>query len=212
MKKLFFIAALFASMVAANAQQFGVKGGLTLSGMDGADNPKENKATALYEAGVVYKIDLGAGFALQPALAYQVKGAKLKQNNDVASKTGFAEFSVGAQWGPDLLAFRPFLFVEPFVGYGVTGKETISLPGASSPMNNYETALKEAKNMLEYCVGAGLGLEITNHIQLSCQLYRNFGKLYKEDKLDTGALKDIKTSYKDLKNYQGIKLTLAVLF
>ena len=48
MKKLFIVAALFVSAVAANAQQFGVKGGLTLSGMDGADKPKENKATALY--------------------------------------------------------------------------------------------------------------------------------------------------------------------
>ena len=212
MKKLFIVAALFVSAVAANAQQFGVKGGLTLSGMDGADKPKENKATALYEAGVVYKIDLGAGFALQPALAYQVKGANLKQNNDVVSRTGFAELSVGAQWGPDLLAFRPFVFVEPFVGYGVTGKETISLPGTTSPMNNFETPLKEAKNKIEYGLGAGLGLEIASHVQLSCQLFRNFGKLYKEDHLDTGALKDIKTSYKDLKNYQGIKLTLAVLF
>ena len=160
----------------------------------------------------MYKIDLGAGFALQPALAYQVKGANLKQNNDVVSRTGFAELSVGAQWGPDLLAFRPFVFVEPFVGYGVTGKETISLPGTTSPMNNFETPLKEAKNKIEYGLGAGLGLEIASHVQLSCQLFRNFGKLYKEDHLDTGALKDIKTSYKDLKNYQGIKLTLAVLF
>ena len=68
MKKLFVIAALFASMVAANAQ-IGVKGGLTLSTMNGADKPKENKSMALFEAGVLYKADLGAGFAIQPALA-----------------------------------------------------------------------------------------------------------------------------------------------
>ena len=118
MKKIFVIAALFASMAVASAQQLGFKGGLTLSGMNGADAPKDNKSMALYEAGILIKADLGAGFAVQPALAYQVKGASLKQTNLVNSKTGFVEASLGLQWGPDLLAFRPYVFVEPFVGYG----------------------------------------------------------------------------------------------
>ena len=51
MKKVLFIAALFASMV-ASAQQFGVIGGMTLSSMDGAAKPDENKAMFLYQAGV----------------------------------------------------------------------------------------------------------------------------------------------------------------
>ena len=211
MKKLIAIAALFAAAVVANAQQIGVKGGLTLSTMNGADTPKDNKSMMLYEAGVLYKADLGAGFAIQPALAYQVKGATLQQNNDVNSKTGYAEFSIGAQWGPDLLAFRPYLFVEPFVGYAVTGNESLSISGMPS-LDKYNEPLQEAKNKLEYGVGAGVGLEVTSHVQLSCQLFRNFGQLYKEDHLNTGALTDIKASYKDLKHYQGVKFTLAILF
>ena len=212
MKKLIAIAALFAAAVFANAQQIGFKGGLTLSTMNGADTPKDNKSMMLYEAGVLYKADLGAGFAIQPALAYQVKGATLQQNNDVNSKTGYAEFSIGAQWGPDLLAFRPYLFVEPFIGYGVTGKETLTLSGLDMLADKYSAPLEEAKNKLEYGVGAGVGLEVTSHVQLSCQLFRNFGQLYKEDHLNTGDLTDIKASYKDLKHYQGVKFTLAILF
>ena len=213
MKKLFVIAALFASMAVASAQQFGVKGGLTLSTMNGASNPKENKSMVLYEAGLLYKADLGAGFAIQPGLAYQVKGATLKQSNDVQSKTGFVELSLGAQWGPDLLAFRPYVFVEPFIGYGVTGNENLTISGTSISVENINKALQEnAKNKLEYGVGAGLGLEIASHVQLSCQLFRNFGKLYKDSELDSGTLKDIKASYKDLKSYQGVKFTLAILF
>ena len=211
MKKLIAIAALFAAAVVANAQQIGVKGGLTLSTMNGADTPKDNKSMMLYEAGVLYKADLGAGFAIQPALAYQVKGATLQQNNEVNSKTGYAEFSIGAQWGPDLLAFRPYLFVEPFVGYAVTGNEALSISGMPS-LEKYNEPLQEAKNKLEYGVGAGVGLEVTSHVQLSCQLFRNFGQLYKEDHLNTGDLTDIKASYKDLKHYQGVKFTLAILF
>ena len=212
MKKLLSIAALFAFAVVASAQQFGVKGGLTLSTMDGADTPKDNKSMMLYEAGILYKADLGAGFAIQPALAYQVKGATLQQHNDVFSKTGYAEFSLGAQWGPDLLAFRPYFFVEPFVGYAVTGNEKLTLSGGSLSIDSIDSALQEAKNKLEYGVGAGIGLEVTGHVQLSCQLFRNFGQLYKEDQLNAGELINIKSSYKELKHYQGVKLTLAILF
>ena len=212
MKKMMFVAALFLSM-AAYAQQFGVIGGMTLSTMDGASAPKENKNMVLYQAGVVYKADLGAGFAVQPSLTYQVKGATLKQNNDVTSKTGFVELGVGAQWGPDLLAFRPYLFVEPYVGYGVTGKEDLSISGLNiSATQEQKDALVAAKNKLEYGLGAGIGLEIASHIQLSCQLYRNFGPLYKEGEFDAGKLVDIKSSYKGLKNYQGMKISLAILF
>lgn len=212
MKKILVVAALFASMAVASAQQFGVIGGLSLSTMDGAKNPDENKLMTLYQAGVAFKADLGAGFAIQPTLSYSVKGANLKQNNDVVSKTGFAELSVGLQWGPDLLAFRPYLFVEPFVGYGVTGSEILRMSGTETTVASINKALDEAKNKLEYGVGAGLGVEIASHIQLSCQLFRNFGPLYKADSLNTGDLKDIKSSYVDLKNYQGVKINLAILF
>ena len=214
MKKILVFAALFASVMAASAQQFGVKGGLTLSTVGGADNPKENKDVALYEAGVVYKLDLGSGFAIQPALGYQVKGAKFEQNitqNTVETKTGFVELSVGAQWGPDLLAFRPYVFVEPFIGYAVTGNESLT-NRTGITVDKINAALPNAKNKLEYGAGVGIGLEIAYHIQLSCQIFNNFGKLYNEDQLDKDELKGIKSSYVNLKNYQGVKLTLAVLF
>ena len=216
MKKILVIAALFASVMAASAQQLGVKGGLTFSTVGGADNPKENKDVLLYEAGVVYKLDLGGGLAIQPALGYQVKGAKFQQDitqNTVETKTGFVELSAAAQWGPDLLAFRPYVFVEPYIGYAVTGNESLTNRAGTSAGEKINTALqKDAKNKLEYGVGAGIGLEVASHVQLSCQLFRNFGKLYKEGELDNGTLKYIKPSYVNLKNYQGVKLTLAILF
>ena len=210
MKKVMFIAALFLSM-AANAQQFGVIGGLSLSKMDGAANIKDDKNAVQYQAGIVYKADLGAGFAVQPSLTYQVKGANVDQGQNVVSKskTGYVELGIGAQWGPDLLAFRPFLFVEPYVGYGVTGQETV---GASTPSEKYGAALDQAKTTLEYGVGAGIGLEITSHIQLSWQLYRNFGALYTEEGLAVSDLAVVNYLYKGLKNYQGMKLSLAILF
>lgn len=207
MKKLFVIAALFASMAAAYAQ-IGVTGGLTLSTMNGVSNPKETKSVTLYSAGVVYKADLGAGFAVQPELLWQVKGANVQENvgaldNITVSRSNFVELGIGAQWGPDLLAFRPFVFVEPYVGYSIGGKETQKL--ANADFSN-DKALN-ARNKLEYGVGAGLGLEVFSHIQLTCQLFRNMGPLYQADKLG-----ESKYPYEHLKNYQGVKLSLAILF
>lgn len=211
MKKLFVFAALLIS-VAANAQ-FGVKGGLGLTTVGGSSAPKDNKAMTVYEAGVLYKADLGAGFAIQPALAYQMKGAELKQSNDVLTKTGFVELSLGAQWGPDLQVFRPYVFVEPFVGYGVTGAEKLTIAGSTTSSDTINDALqKDAKNKLEYGVGAGVGVEFAGHFQLSCQLFQNLGKLYKAEELDNGTLTHIKASYTKLTNYQGVKFTLAFLF
>ena len=209
------VAVLAATLLSASRAhaQFGIVGGLTSSKTSFESAVSDVKNISLYHAGVTYKFDLGAGFAIQPALAYQVKGAALKQANDVKSKTGFVELSVGAQWGPDLLAFRPYFFVEPYVGYGVTGSETLTGANTGITAEDINKALQNtAKNKLEYGVGAGIGLEVASHVQLSCQLFRNFGKLYKEGELDNGTLKYIKPSYVNLKNYQGVKLTLAILF
>ena len=209
MKKLFVIAALFASMAAASAQQLGVKGGLTLSTMNGAAAPKENKAMVLYEAGLLYKADLGAGFAIQPALAYQVKGATLKQANDVKSKTGFVELSLGAQWGPDLLAFRPYVFVEPYVGYGVTGNETLTtvgVDGASVSDTKINQALQDkAKNKLEYGVGVGAGIELIKHVQVSARYFWNLGNV------DKAAIANVTDAISN-KAANGIIASVALLF
>ncbi len=216
MKKILVVAALFASMAAANAQQFGVIGGMTSSKINTSEEVDAKNMT-LYHAGVLYKADLGAGFALQPALTYQVKGGDFERKADdinkiVKSKTGFAELSLGIQWGIDLLAFRPFVFAEPFVGYHLTGEEIHQLVGSEASSSEINKALNNAKNSLEYGFGLGGGLEITSHIQLSCQFFKNLGSLYDQNQFNEGDLKAIQRSYKDIKNYQGIKFSLAILF
>ena len=168
MKKIIAIVALFASMAIAGAQQLGVTGGLTLSKMNGISNPKDTKAVALYSAGVLYKANLGAGFAIQPELLWQVKGANVQENvgaldNLTVSRSNNVELGLGLQWGPDLLAFRPYLFVEPFLGYSVGGKESQKLANADFSKDK----VLEARNKLEYGVGGGIGVEIASHIQLS---------------------------------------------
>ena len=120
------VAAVAASMIlAAGAHaQFGFLVGLTSSSVKMASSD----AISLYHAGLTYKIDLPSGFAIQPAVLYQVKGANVGQlgtatDEDFKVKTGFVEVPLGLQWGPHLAAFRPYVFAEPFVGYRVSSTD-----------------------------------------------------------------------------------------
>ena len=224
MKKIVFVAATLAAMLfSVNARaQFGILGGLTASSTS-VNKAEDVKSINLYHAGLTCKFDLGLGFAIQPSLIYQVKGASLEENLSSGSasaslaslqtKTGYAELSLGLQGGVDLLAFRPYVLVEPFVGYAVTGNETITA-GGTVTSDSINAAVKDAKNKLEYGFGVGGGIELLDHVQISVQWFMNLGKLYNGDKLDTSAATAVlnEVALKDVKNYQGIKVTVGLFF
>ena len=195
------IAAVAASMIlAAGAHaQFGFLVGLTSSSVKMASSD----AISLYHAGLTYKIDLPSGFAIQPAVLYQVKGANVGQlgtatDEDFKVKTGFVEVPLGLQWGPHLAAFRPYVFAEPFFGYRVSstdrGNET------------FRDWASQAKNKFEYGFGLGAGLEISEHLQLSVQWFNNLGVMFSKP-AESGA-----ESLGKVKNFEGIKFSLAILF
>ena len=202
MKRIFsLVAAVAASLVlAVSAQaQFGFLVGLTSSSI----KMSQDDAISLYHAGLTYQVDLPYHFSLQPALLYQVKGANVGHldtatDEDFKVKTGFVELPLAIQWGPKLAAFRPYVFAEPFVGYRV-----------SSPDKGDEASqdwAKRAKNQFEYGFGLGAGLEIADHIQLSAQWFNNLGAMFNAS-ADAGA-----EPLENVRNFEGIKFTLAILF
>ena len=195
------VAAVAASMIlAAGAHaQFGFLVGLTSSSVKMASSD----AISLYHAGLTYKINLPSGFAIQPAVLYQVKGANVGQlgtatDEDFKVKTGFVEVPLGLQWGPHLAAFRPYVFAEPFFGYRVSstdrGNET------------FRDWASQAKNKFEYGFGLGAGLEISDHLQLSIQWFNNLGAMFSKP-AESGT-----ESLGKVKNFEGIKFSLAILF
>jgi len=209
MKRIITLVAVAAAslFMAVRAEaQVGIVAGLTSSKADMSSAIDDVKNIALYHAGLTYKIDLGIGFAIQPSLIYQVKGANLGSldaatGEDFKLKSGFVELPVGFQWGPDLLMFRPYVFAEPFIGYQITSSDK----GAE----NFGDWTKQAKNKLEYGFGVGGGLEIASHLQLSVQWFKNLGNMFGDN------VKSADTTWsevKDVKNYQGIKVTLGILF
>ena len=199
------VAVAVGSLVAATEAnaQFGFVFGLTSSSVKMASSD----AISLYHAGLTGKIDLGSGFALQPSLLYQVKGANVGQldtasDEDFQVKTGFVELPLAIQWGPRLAAFRPYVFGEPFIGYRVSSTDKGN--------DSVQDWASQAKNKFEYGFGLGAGLDISDHIQLSVQWFNNLGAMFNEaadTKADPGA-----ESLERVKNFEGIKFSLAILF
>ena len=203
MKRIITLVAVAAAslLMAARAHaQFGIVGGITSSTTE-MTTAEDVKSMSLYHAGLTYKFNLGAGFAIQPSVLYQVKGANLGELNTASSedfkvKSGYVELPVGLQWGPDLMVFRPFVMAEPFIGYQVTSSDR----GADS----IEGWTEQAKNKFEYGFALGGGLELAGNIQLSVQWFNNMGSLMKDDS---------SSSFSDkVKNFKGIKFSLAILF
>lgn len=219
MKKILtFLVAVLATASVAHAQ-FGIIGGFTSSKTSiNTKNISENfKGVSLFHAGIAYKVKLPLGFAIQPALTYEMKGANLDQVKSIneglsslSTKAGYIQLGAGIQWGIDLLVARPFLLVQPFFGYQVTGSEKLTADGSVS-ISSIDDVFKTAKNKLEYGFELGGGVEVVKHIQVSVVWFKNLGYLYDGDKI-TDVSAAVIGAYKDTKNYSGIKVSVGIFF
>lgn len=212
-KKVLFVLLLavpfmFGGQDVSAQSRFGVMGGINFS----TSNVKDiNKGTMTqWHAGITYKLDLPLGFSLQPSLLYNVKGAKVgAEQTRFDLSMGYLELPVSIQWGPDLLLFRPFLDVTPYVGYALNNK----VSGVVESKNDWKNV---ALNRLEYGLGLGIGLEIWR-FQVIGRYNWNFGSLYDvkavtdqvQGASDTaGLVKDVFSK----NNFGGITLSVAFLF
>ena len=169
-----------------------------------------------FHAGLAYKFNLPLGFALQPSVLYHMKSSLVEGAiADITTfdyKMGYVEVPVSLQWGPDLLLFRPFLDVTPFVGYALNNEASgVKIQGEfmEKVQNKWEGV-----NRLEYGLGLGGGIEVWK-LQLVCRYNWNFGDLFNAEGQTAGwneiwntATDSVKTG----KNFGGVTLSLAFLF
>ena len=205
MKKL--IIALAALMVSVSAfAQSGIIAGVTSSSTelkDAADNVKD---ITLYHIGLTRRISLGL-IGIQPSLIYNVKGTRLEDFDSKAInfKTGFLELPVQIQVGFPIAGFRPYAFVEPFLGYAVTN----SAKGENISVQQLQNIKWDnIKNRLEYGAGLGAGIYLFNRLQVSVRYFWNLGELY-----DGAEIKDyINTGTEVMKNEKcsGIMASVAI--
>ena len=179
----------------ASAGNFGIIGGVNFLSTSIKEINADTKTQ--WHAGITYKLDLPAGFQFQPALLYNVKGAKIGDkmvNTDLS--VGYAELLASVQWGLDLIAFRPFVDVSPFIGYATNG--TGGLKGL----------WKEVGNRFEWGVGIGGGIDIWR-FQIAARYNWNFGRIM-DATLDQ--LKEVSVEGLRGANFNGVTLSLAYFF
>jgi hypothetical protein len=132
MKRFFLILGILLSTVSfANAKGgFGVKAGLNFQSLDDISfsniNYTLNRKTG-WNAGILYKISLPLGFAVQPELMYSHSrgiGKDLSMGNIGLNQGEYTidnlQLPVVVQWGVDLFMFRPYLQIAPYIGYTIS--------------------------------------------------------------------------------------------
>ena len=188
------LAMLFFCGAASAQAKWGVTAGLNFNTSKFTEI--DVKARTGWSAGATCLVDLPLGFSLQPSLVYHQKGANI--TDQFSQSMGFVEVPVSVQWGPDLLIFRPFLDVTPYVGYALSQKSS-----------DKDLSWKDLERF-EYGLGIGGGLNVWR-LQLIARYNWNFGSLY-----GVQGWEDIKSDLKGLKvnneNFGGVTLTLSYLF
>ena len=215
MKRILTVIALcvmtFWSSHTLRAGSFGIVGG---AGFTGIKNISPDVATG-YHAGLTYKFHLPLGFAIQPSLLYSMKASQvdglLAEPTQFDYKMGYLELPVSFQWGPDLLLFRPFLDVSPYVGYALNNEyssRTESVARISTDFINRWDGI----NRLEYGLGLGGGIEVWK-IQLTCRYNWNFGPLFDGDG-NVASSDEILGNVKGVSdnNFGGVTLSVALFF
>lgn len=207
MKRFFAVIALcvmtFWGSQTLMARGFGVIGGASFTGIKDVSSG----LTTGYHAGITYKFALPFGFAIQPSVLYHAKSSLVEDalaNDEMLDfKAGYLEVPVSFQWGPDLILFRPFLDVTPFVGYGL-----------NNSISGWEKNTWDGIQRLEYGLGLGIGLDIWR-FQVIGRYNWNFGSLFDASgKLPSAEEVRLNTESAlfDGANFGGVTLSVAFLF
>ena len=190
---------LFGSLQ-ANAQKFGVLGGATFSGMSGI----ENSSSTGWNAGATVQFKLPLGFSIQPSLIYNAKASNMGLLiGNAGFNVGYLELPVSLQWGPDLLVFRPFADVSPYIGYALNSKFSFETPLSGALELDADDIRK-----FEYGLAIGGGIEVWR-LQIACRYNWNFGPLFGAEL--PASLKEVKDMLGET-NFRGVTLSVAVLF
>jgi len=96
MKKLLLAAALALGCYGANAQSWGIKGGVNFANLTGDGDGNLNVLTS-FHAGLLYEIHVVDIFSIQPELLYSVQGAKIKGGSDNEIKLNYFSVPVVAK-------------------------------------------------------------------------------------------------------------------
>ena len=161
MKKLS-ISILFALMTitTANAQNFGVKGGLNISSLSGEDVEDFDAKTG-FHFGVVAEFMLSEAFAVQPELLFSTRGASVSEDGD--------DYSLNLNY----ITLPLLAKFYPVTGFSIEGGVLPAFNISAKEKYNDESA--DLENIKNFDFGAAIGAGYVLPSGLFFQARYNFG-------------------------------------
>ncbi|BDD08257.1 hypothetical protein FUAX_06890 [Fulvitalea axinellae] len=161
MKKLFFLSLLMLTVFSAQAQDyygFGVKGGLNLSNLRGADG----KMLPGFVGGIYFEYPLAEGFSVLSETVYSAQGAKADKENLPDLKLNYINWPILAK-----VALTEGLHLEagPQMGFLVGGS------GGRFKRSDYKT--------FDLAGSVGLSLDISHNVNIGARYNHGFLKVNK---------------------------------
>jgi len=187
---------LLVSSSAFSQAKIGVKGGLNFNSykdVSGSVNETWSNQTG-YHFGFLIQTKVPIiGLGLQPELLFVRKGV---ENPDIPANGFYLDYlqlPVNVQVGLDLLLFRPFIMVSPYISYAI---------GKGNMLENTDW---DNLNRFDYGYGLGVGVDIWK-LQITGKYNWAMGKLQ-----DATSTPINGTTLKNAK-LQGFQLSVALLF
>lgn len=220
MKAKFIVASIVLSLIACSASaqlKFGVLAGFTSS--DTSVKGIESIARSNFHFGGAAKLSIPiVGLAIQPEILFQMKGVGFPGADDgqgtvsdIKANIGYVEVPVQIQYGADLVLARPYVFLEPFIGYGLFVNAKQETDSGVVKFNSFEKAGLER---FEYGLGLGAGLDVWR-FQLSAKYFWSFNNLSAGDvaDFDAGSLAaTIANTIKGKRSFNGISISAVYFF
>ena len=189
---------LFALAPARAQNGLGIKAGIYTGQLSDLKNYDMHNNLG-YQFGVLYKISLPAGFAVQPELLYVSRKSKLEgvfvgaENTKDKYDLQYLQVPVSIQWGPNLMLVRPYVQVVPYFNF-LIGKDFSN--GADFG------DLHKANSG----IGIGAGLDVWK-LQISGRYNWDFKKMGNDDSTTYSSYKELKQS-----KGRGLEFSVAYIF
>ncbi|MGA3287289.1 MAG: porin family protein [Bacteroidota bacterium] len=176
MKKILLVSLVMLLAVSVAFSQFGIKGGINLATVGGADkkqNDIDPTNRLCFVGGISCRIGLIAGISIQPEVMYIQKGAVYEVSQTIGGYTGTGKLTFKGDYIdiPLLLKFNlPIPVFSPYIEGGVSYGILLSAKQKEEQSSNYpgdvstsnETDIKDqmTKNDISWIVGVGFDLSI----------------------------------------------------
>jgi hypothetical protein len=193
MKKILLVSLVMLLAVSVAFSQFGIKGGVNLATIGGADKSYggiDPTARMGLTGGISYRIGLIAGLSIQPEVMYIQKGAIYQEDisygnysysRKITLKGDYIDIPVLVKFNLPIPVFSPY--IEGGVSYGIllSAKEkdetTTNVPGQTSSSDETDIKDKVTKNDLSWIVGVGFDLLI---LDINARYIVGTKRLYKD--------------------------------